>query len=243
MKKIIFGMVIGIILMLLLSYKFGNLFSFERGASKVQIEDVLGKAMSADMRIVGYYNDTSSINIEIPFVLINNAAQDMWSWLPDFLKDDTLINSSTLGEKWVIKNRGKVFIGYNDKHKPYDLENTRIIKNQESWDIYIKANYPIYVSKDFGIIAESTYSRGGIVGHSIDRDSLNSIVDNSLSVKFDSIVKTDTDIQQQAQEIIQKDLLYAIQTLDLNQSELNIYIEFTQQKIEQKIKNQNYEMD
>ena len=225
-----------LLLILILKFKSWFPFSFERGATKTEILNVLGEAIPNDIRVIAEYEDSLNLTVVVPVVVKNNRTFREWaktkSWLSDALKKEELISSSTLGEKWEMKTHGKSYMGYTTDNLPYNLENVVIDKSiTGKWDISINANLPCFVSKDFGLIPDESYSRSGLLGHSISPDSLNSMLNQALYTKFDSIVKTDLDLQAIACDYILKDIQHQAILFGIDVNKINIVINFEKQNL------------
>lgn len=211
-------------------------FSFEKGPTKTEILNVLGEAIPNDIRVIAEYQDSLNLTVVIPVIVKNNRIFREWaktkSWMPEKFKDEELVSSSTLGEKWEVKTHGKAYVGYTIENLPYNLENVVINKSiTGKWDISINANLPCFVSKDFGLIPDESYSRSGLLGHSISPDSLNSMLNQALYTKFDSIAKVDLDLQAIACDYILKDIQHQAILFGIDVNKINIVINFEKQNL------------
>lgn len=235
--RILMYVVIAILLLILiLKFKIWFPFSFEKGPTKTEILNVLGEAIPNDIRVIAEYEDSLNLTIFVPVIVKNNRTFREWaktkSWMPEAFKDEELVSSSTLGEKWNVRTNGKVFVGYTTENLPYDMENVIVDKTiSGKWNITIGANLPCFVSKDFGLVPDEVYSRSGLFGHSISPDSLNSMLDQALYTKFDSLARVDIDLQAIACEYIMKDIQHQAILFGLDVEKLNVIINFEKQNL------------
>ena len=234
-KIVIALVIVALLVVLIMKLKVWFPFSFEKGPTKTEILNVLGEAIPNEIRIIAEYEDTLSLTVVTPVVVKNNKMFREWaknkSYVPDRFKGVNLTSSNTLGERWEVNTNGKVYVGYNEFNLPYDTTDITINKQLGKWDIIINANLPCFVSKDFGLVPDDVYSRSGLFGHSISPDSLNSMLNQALYTKFDSLARVDLDLQAIACQNIQKDIWNKIILFDLNVNEINIIINFEEKNL------------
>lgn len=230
-KLLIYVVIAILLIVLIVKFKSWFPFALSKGVTKTEILNVLGEAIPNDIRVIAEYEDSLNLIVVTPVIVKNNKVLREWAktknWMPERLKNEEFASSTTLGEKWEVKTNGKVYVGYTAENLPYNLENVVIDKSITGrWNISINANLPCFVSKDFGLIPDKSYSRPGLLGHSVSPDSLNSMLNQALYTKFDSIAKTDIELQVIACDYILKDIQHQAIFFGIDVERLNVVINF-----------------